>query len=272
MVRVRQFACAKRSWRTVVQYQLPLIRREYAGSVIQQRAKDGYINATAMCNAALRVFSTYNRSDTTQAFLKVLSVDVQIHTSELVQIVKGGEQSLQGTWVHPRVAIHLAQWLSPDFAVLVSKWVFDWMSGKQMPSAQRLPYHLRRYVANQQNVPHGHFSILTEITQLLIAPMEAMGYELPEALWPDISEGKIFCAWLREEAGIHTDALPTYLHVFEDGRRPVRAKAYPNQYLAAFRQHFAEVWIPERSPDYFGKRDPAALTYLPKLLPKPARG
>jgi len=28
--------------------------------------------------------------------------------------------------VHPYVAIHLAQWLSPRFAVQVSKWVYNW--------------------------------------------------------------------------------------------------------------------------------------------------
>ncbi len=35
------------------QYELPLIAHEAAGEIIQQRAKDGYIDATAMC-AGLR--------------------------------------------------------------------------------------------------------------------------------------------------------------------------------------------------------------------------
>jgi hypothetical protein len=93
--------------------------------------------------------------------------------------------------VHPQVAIHLAQWLSPKFAVLVSKWVYDWISSGASPAASRLPFHVRRYVANQQNVPVGHFSVLTEMTLGLIGPMEADGYTLPERMWPDISEGLI---------------------------------------------------------------------------------
>lgn len=36
----------------------------------------------------------------------------------------------RGTYVHPKVAIHLAQWLSPKFAVFVTEVVFDWMSGR----------------------------------------------------------------------------------------------------------------------------------------------
>jgi len=49
--------------------------------------------------------------------------------------------------------------------------------GRYAPAsvADTVPYHLRRYVANQPNVPVAHFSILTEMTQLLIAPMEIMG-------------------------------------------------------------------------------------------------
>jgi hypothetical protein len=67
---------------------------------------------------------------------------------------------------------------------------------------------------------------------------------------PDISSGRIFCKWLRDTYGIDTDALPTCLHVFEDGRR-VPAKAYPESLLADFRKHFREEWLPSRALDYF---------------------
>jgi hypothetical protein len=61
-----------------------------------------------------------------------------------------------------QVAIHLGQWVSAQFAVQVSQWVYDWMSGSAPASvAETVPYHLRRYVANQPNVPVGHFSVLT---------------------------------------------------------------------------------------------------------------
>ena len=49
----------------------------------------------------------------------------------LIQPLKGGvAPKQQGTWVHPKVAINLAQWLSPQFAVQVSTRVFDWMEGR----------------------------------------------------------------------------------------------------------------------------------------------
>jgi hypothetical protein len=116
-------------------------------------------------------------------------------------------------------------------------------------------------------VPDGYFSILVEMMQAIIAPMEEEGYTLPESLLPDISQGKMFCAFLRDELDIDTDELPTYDHYYEDGR-VVSAKAYPEELLPHFRRHLREVWIPQRASEYFRQRDARALAYLPKLLPK----
>lgn len=250
-----------------MQYKLDLIPHAYGKEIIQQRAADGYVNATAMCKAANKLWGHYRENVTTKAFLEQLAVDIGIPISELVQSIKGGDHTMQGTWVHPQVAIHLAQWLSPKFAVMVSQWVFDWMKGKAPNGPKVLPFHLRRYVANQTHVPEGHFSILTEMVFALIGPLEAHGYRLPEKLWPDISQGLMFCKFLRDDHGIDTKALPTYTHVFEDGRPPVLAKAYPEDLLVTFRRYIREVWMPKRAAQYFAERDPVALKYLPKLLP-----
>ncbi|OQW92186.1 MAG: hypothetical protein BWK79_15200 [Beggiatoa sp. IS2] len=105
-----------------------IISHTFNGIVITQRPTDGYINLTAMCQACGKRFGNYNQLSTTEAFLKALSSETGIATSELIQIVKGGFPELQGTFGHPYAAIHLAQWLSPDFAVKVTKWVFDWLT------------------------------------------------------------------------------------------------------------------------------------------------
>jgi hypothetical protein len=108
------------------------------------------------------------------------------------------------------------------------------------------------------------------MTLSLIAPLELLGYTLPEKLWPDISEGRMFAYWLRNK-GIEPNDLATYIHEFEDGRRSVRAKAYPESLLADFRAHMRDVWMPKRAINYFKERDPMALQYLPKLLPAPEK-
>lgn len=135
-----------------------LIQHEFNSITVNQRQHDGYINATAACKANGKLFADYQRLDSTQAFLDELSATIGIPVSVmgnpitgnsvtgkshngdsenapcLVYVRQGGTPALQGTWVHPQVAIHLAQWLSPKFAVAVSQWVFDWMTTGRTPS------------------------------------------------------------------------------------------------------------------------------------------
>lgn len=247
----------------IIQNNLSLIPHIHEGDVICQRITDGYINATAMCKAAGKLFADYARLKSTSDFLEELSTDMGITISKLIQQLKGGVPALQGTWVHPDVAIHLAQWLSPKFAVQVSRWVREWLTGGKKPTV--LPYHLQRYMVNRDRVPPEYFSIYNELTIRLIAPLETQGYTLPDKMVPDISNGRMFCQWLREVKGIDTDALPKYIHQYPDGRQ-VEAKLYPIDILPDFIRHFYDVWLPKRAMAYFKERDPAALPYLPKLL------
>ena len=83
-----------------------------------------------MCQASNKMWADYYRLRTTDSFLKALNADMGIPISDLVRVIKGGDPRMQGTWVHPQVAINLGQWCSPEFAVKVSQWVYDWMNDK----------------------------------------------------------------------------------------------------------------------------------------------
>ena len=161
-----------------VQWEMSLIHHEVRDSVIDQRAIDGYVNATAMCRVAKRQWGHYWERRETKAFMQALHADIGIPISELIQSVRGGRPELQGTWVHPQVAIHLAQWLSPEFAVNVSQWVFEWFSGGG-PRQSALPDHVRRYLVNRRKIPNTHFSMLNQMTLQLLAPLEDRGTSSP---------------------------------------------------------------------------------------------
>lgn len=246
------------------QLELALIQHETEGQIIDQRAVDGYINATALCKAVGRQWNHYWDSAGNQAFIAALSSDLQMPAQMLIH-----SSRVTGTWVHPQVAMHLAQWLSPKFAVQVTKWVVEWMQGGLTPSAStRMPAHIQRYMVNRTAIPATHFSMLNELTFGLIAPLESEGYTLPDGLVPDISEGRMFSKWIRDEKGVEPSTFPSYKHRYLDGR-VVDARLYPNEYLADFRAHFNNVWLPLRAAKYFQERDVLALAYLPKLLAAP---
>lgn len=248
------------------QLKLSFVERRANGNEvsISQRLMDGFINATALCQASGKNINDYSRLRTTSQFLDELSSETGIPVSELIQSVKGGDPRFQGTWVHPQVAINLAQWASPKFAVLVSKWVLEWMSGS-IPNANKLPYHLQRYMINRSEIPPTHFSIFNEIIFNLIAPLEDYGYQLPDSMIPDISEGRMFADWIRREKKMNPDLFPKYKHTYPDGRS-FDARLYPNSLLADFREHFHKIWLTKKSARYFKARDINALPYLRKMF------
>ncbi len=109
--------------------------REANGVAISQRA-DNYFDATAMCRAYGKAFADYRRLQQTEEFLQALAGDMGIPISLLVRSVQGGPYHERGTWVHQTVAIHLAMWCSPQFAVLVIGWAADLLQGRAVNIAE----------------------------------------------------------------------------------------------------------------------------------------
>ena len=253
------------------QFSLTLIHRQVSSSVVDQRASDGYVNATALCKAAGKQFTHYKENDNTKAFLAALSsktgIPVVKEKQSLIESRPGAPDTGGGSWVHPQVAINLGQWLSPEFAVQVSEWVVEWMSGTTPAPSKgtSLPPHLHRYLANDSKIPHDHFSILQETALGLIGPLHMVGFDVPKGWVPDISVGRTFCAHLRDSRGINTDALPTYWHDYLDGRPPVSAKLYPIDLLPTYRNWFHHDWLPTNGVAYFKKKDKNSLAFLDKM-------
>jgi hypothetical protein len=100
------------------------------GYTIEHREEDSYINVTNLCKAGQMKFKDWNRLEKTIAFLSVLSSSTLINTNELIKYVISSNK-IRSTWVHPHVAINIAQWVSPILDVKVSAWVYEvMMTGK----------------------------------------------------------------------------------------------------------------------------------------------
>jgi hypothetical protein len=242
------------------QLKFNFIKHEIENQLMYQRSSDGYVNATSMCKIADKRWNDYYVNQNTKEYIKELSSVTRIPVTALVCTIQGGIPELQGTWVHPKIAVHLAQWLSPKFALKVTDLVLDWYNKPK----SSLPYHLRRYLANKWNVPIGHFSVLQEMLIDVIGLLEQHGYIVPSNVVPDISEGKLFAKYLRDK-GVDVNNMPTYLHSYEDGR-VVKARCYPMKHLEELKLHILQEWIPKRALKYFQERDVAALPYLMPIL------
>ena len=108
---------------------LPLSLGE--GYVIEHREEDNYINVTNLCKAGGKKFNDWNRLQRTKAFLLALSTATGIPAADLINTGTGSTYEGSGTWVHPQVAINIAQWVSPQFDVKVSAWIYEvMMTGK----------------------------------------------------------------------------------------------------------------------------------------------
>ena len=68
-------------------------------------------------------------------------MDLGIPRSKLTWEFRGRPADQQGTWVHRRIAIHLAGWLGPKFANRISSIVEDWIEG--LPRHQAFSEYLR---------------------------------------------------------------------------------------------------------------------------------
>jgi len=97
------------------------------GITVLARESDGYINATQLCQAGGKLFGHWKALDSTKELLKELELDTGIPESQLLDIKKGGNAKTvtQGSWIHPDLAVQLAQWISPKFALKVSRWVIE---------------------------------------------------------------------------------------------------------------------------------------------------
>ena len=83
--------------------------------------EDGMINATLLCKTGKTRFAKYTKNKQTQDFLNLLSSSEKLSMDKLIYMKKGRLD--QSTWVHRKVALHLAQWIYPNFSFKVINWV-----------------------------------------------------------------------------------------------------------------------------------------------------
>ena len=86
---------------------------------------DGYVNVTLLCKASNKRIDNWKATKESKALLASFKAIPDNQGIAILDIIKGGNisESIQGTFAHPDIAIQIAQWCSPNFALQVSRWV-----------------------------------------------------------------------------------------------------------------------------------------------------
>lgn len=157
-----------------------------------------------------------------------------------------------------------------------------WVTSEVLPSIRktggyggRVPAFIRRYNDNWDRVDAGYFSVIGELTVRLWGRLEMAGHIMADRapngkeLRPDVSVGRLFADWLAENHPTLKGNISYYLHKTPEWE--AEARQYPISMLPLYIEFVDTIWIPEHSERYLATRDPAALPYLPKLLPSPSK-
>lgn len=232
--------------------------------------EDRYVCLTDMANANGKRFPDWNRLEGTKSYLLTLSSVVQIPTTTLIESIQGGNPEMQGTWGHPKVALRFAQWCSDEFAVQVDCWIDELLTtGSVQLKSTEAPYFYRRLQEFQKRtgrIPTGYFCIFLETVEL-VSQLELHGYEFPDHLTIDVSIGKCWCNYMRNELQIDPDDVcETYKHWYPGQPYPVRARIYPLQLLPEFRSWFDVCYSRNQMLRYLKKNAPEALPSVNKFL------
>ena len=91
----------------------PLVAKHNGQIIATLRPIDGFIHATQMCKAGNKTWPEYAGSKFTKNFIAALNLE------HVVISIQAGRN--HGSWVHPKLAIHLAEWLNPAFVEPVKR-------------------------------------------------------------------------------------------------------------------------------------------------------
>lgn len=161
-----------------------------------------------------------------------------------------------------------------------------WVTSEVLPAIRKtggyrgkVPAFIRRFNENWDRVEAGHFSVMNELVARLWGRLEMAGHIMADRApdgrenRPDVSVGRLFSDWLKKHHPSVSTDFSYYMHWTPETE--IEARQYPASLLPLFIEFVDTVWIPGHAERYMKQRDPAALPYLPRLLPandKPRAG
>jgi len=112
---------------------MEIISRTYNGiEVVFKHSNTLYINATEIAKYFNKKPDDWLKTKQTKEYMKaIISRFENIRNGDLVVVKQGGnDKNAQGTWIHRKLIIAFARWLSPEFAVWCDQQIEDILSNQ----------------------------------------------------------------------------------------------------------------------------------------------
>jgi hypothetical protein len=242
----------------------------YNGQNIEQRDLDGYVNGTQMCQANGKKVNDWMRGQDAKRYIDAISSVTGIPASQLVVSMKGNSSNFeQGTWVHPKLAIKLARWISVEFELWCDEHIKTLLETGQNNFSGRLNvdwFGRIVFFRKHSQIPVGYFTVFEELTHSLISDFEAAEYQLPDKAGLDISAGRRWSDYAKAHYPNINELRIKCKHHYPDNRGAVDSFAYKDCLLPDFRRWLEYEYKLDHLFVYLKKKDPRAIQILADLL------
>ncbi|SSY80305.1 KilA-N domain-containing protein [Alysiella crassa] len=142
------------------------------------------MNATAVAKYFNKIPKDYLKTEQTQEYIAALAEHLSVRTkipteqNQLVIVKQGGLSHEQGTWLHPKLAIHFARWLNPKFAVWCDEQIENMLNGKHSVQSNKISHEqvaLLPHLCFQFARVHPHYDMMDLMRSMFGAAKVSFG-------------------------------------------------------------------------------------------------
>jgi hypothetical protein len=114
-------------------------KARYGSFEVFMNMKTGYINATKLCADGGKLLKNWSANKNSQELIIECLESHGLGSQPVTMSVSGGQNTtIRGTYAHPDLIPHIASWVSPKFAIKVSKIVNDFLIREREEEIRRL--------------------------------------------------------------------------------------------------------------------------------------
>ena len=148
---------------------------------IFRKTEELWFSATDVAKQFDKRPADYLKTEPTEKYLKAVESRYDLSRNQLVKVVRGGKY--QGTYLHKLLAFDFCRWCSPEFAVDMDKFLYDYIADERVRKAARndaaLEYRPMTDLIKEAHDPikSWHYSNEADMINKIVLGMKAKQYK-----------------------------------------------------------------------------------------------